>query len=40
LDRKDLNLAFRRGRGEDRGAMLPGGIEAGWEVSAETMKGF
>ena len=26
--------------GEDRGAMLPGGIDAGWEVSAETMKGF
>ena len=26
--------------GEDRGAMMPGGIEAGWEVSAETMKGF
>jgi arylsulfatase len=26
--------------GEDRGEMLPGGIEAGWEVSAETMKGF
>jgi arylsulfatase len=23
--------------GEDRGQMLPGGIEAGWEVTAETM---
>lgn len=26
--------------GEDRGQMMPGGIAAGWEVSAETMKGF
>jgi arylsulfatase len=26
--------------GEDRGAMMPRGIEGGWEVSAETMKGF
>ena len=26
--------------GEDRGAMMPGGIEAGWEVSWETMKGM
>ena len=25
--------------GEDRGQMLPGGIDAGWEVSAETMTG-
>jgi arylsulfatase A-like enzyme len=25
--------------GEDRGQMLPGGIEAGWEVTAETMAG-
>ena len=23
--------------GEDRGQMLPGGIDAGWEVTAETM---
>lgn len=23
--------------GEDRGQMLPGGVEAGWEVTAETM---
>jgi arylsulfatase len=23
--------------GEDRGQMLPGGLEAGWEVTAETM---
>lgn len=26
--------------GEDRGQMMPGGIDGGWEVSAETMKGF
>ena len=26
--------------GEDRGQMLPGGIEAGWEVTPETMAGF
>lgn len=26
--------------GEDKGGMLPGGIDGGWEVSAETMKGF
>ena len=26
--------------GEDRGQMLPGGIEAGWEVTADTMAGF
>jgi len=25
--------------GEDRGQMLPGGIEAGWEVTPETMAG-
>jgi arylsulfatase len=25
--------------GEDRGQMLPGGIDAGWEVTAETMAG-
>lgn len=25
--------------GEDRGQMLPGGIDAGWEVTAETMTG-
>jgi len=23
--------------GEDRGQMLPGGVDAGWEVSAKTM---
>jgi arylsulfatase len=23
--------------GEDRGQMLPGGVEAGWEINAETM---
>lgn len=26
--------------GDDPGGMLPGGIDGGWEVSAETMKGF
>jgi arylsulfatase len=26
--------------GEDRGQSLPGGIEAGWEVTPETMAGF
>ena len=25
--------------GEDRGQMMPGGIEAGWEVTRETMAG-
>jgi len=35
-----LNRLIDAEVGEDRGAMLPGGIEAGWEVSAETMKGF
>lgn len=35
-----LNRLIEQEVGEDRGAMLPGGIEAGWEVSAETMKGF
>jgi arylsulfatase A-like enzyme len=35
-----LNRLIEEEVGEDRGAMLPGGIEAGWEVSAETMKGF
>lgn len=34
-----LNRAIDREVGEDRGQMLPGGIEAGWEVSAETMAG-
>lgn len=35
-----LNRLIEAEVGEDRGAMLPGGIDAGWEVSAETMKGF
>jgi arylsulfatase len=35
-----LNLLIDTEVGEDRGAMMPGGIEAGWEVSVETMKGF
>jgi arylsulfatase len=35
-----LNRLIDAEVGEDRGAMMPGGIDAGWEVSAETMKGF
>ena len=35
-----LNTLIDSEVGEDRGAIMPGGIEAGWEVSAETMKGF
>ena len=32
-----LNRLITTEVGEDRGQMLPGGIEAGWEVNAETM---
>ena len=32
-----LNRLIDREVGEDRGQMLPGGIDAGWEVTAETM---
>ncbi|QSX36455.1 sulfatase-like hydrolase/transferase [Shewanella sedimentimangrovi] len=32
-----LNQLIDTEVGEDRGQMLPGGIEAGWEVTAETM---
>ena len=32
-----LNRTIDQEVGEDRGQMLPGGVEAGWEVSAETM---
>jgi arylsulfatase len=32
-----LNRLLDAEVGEDRGQMLPGGIEAGWEVTAETM---
>lgn len=32
-----LNRLIDKEVGEDRGQMLPGGIEGGWEVSAETM---
>jgi arylsulfatase len=32
-----LNALLDSEVGEDRGQMLPGGIDAGWEVSAETM---
>jgi hypothetical protein len=43
--RRDLMLAMNEKLnrlidaevGEDRGQMLPGGIEAGWEVTPETM---
>ncbi len=32
-----LNRLIDAEVGEDRGQMLPGGIEAGWEITAETM---
>jgi arylsulfatase len=32
-----LNRLIDSEVGEDRGQMLPGGIEAGWEITAETM---
>lgn len=35
-----LNRLIEAEVGEDRGQMLPGGIEAGWEVTPETMAGF
>jgi len=34
-----LNRLIDAEVGEDRGQMMPGGIEAGWEVSPETMAG-
>ncbi len=34
-----LNRLIDNEDGEDRGQMLPGGIDAGWEVSPETMVG-
>jgi arylsulfatase A-like enzyme len=34
-----LNGLIEAEVGEDRGQMLPGGIDAGWEVSPETMAG-
>jgi hypothetical protein len=34
-----LNRLIDAEVGEDRGQMLPGGIDAGWEVNAETMAG-
>jgi len=34
-----LNRLIDTEVGEDRGQMLPGGAEAGWEVTAETMAG-
>ena len=35
-----LNRLIDMEVGEDKGAIMPGGIDGGWEVSAETMKGF
>ena len=35
-----MNRLIEAEVGEDRGQMLPGGIEAGWEVTPETMAGF
>jgi len=32
-----LNRLIDSEVGEDRGQMLPGGIEAGWEITPETM---
>jgi arylsulfatase len=32
-----LNRLIDTEVGEDRGQMLPGGVEADWEVTAETM---
>jgi arylsulfatase len=32
-----LNRQIDAEMGEDRGQMLPGGAEAGWEVTRETM---
>lgn len=34
-----LNRLIEAEVGEDRGQMLPGGIEAGWEVTRDTMAG-
>jgi hypothetical protein len=34
-----LNQLIDSEVGEDRGQMLPGGVDAGWEVSRETMAG-
>ena len=35
-----LNRLIDAEVGEDRGQMLPGGIDAGWEVTPETMAGY
>jgi arylsulfatase len=35
-----LNRLIEAEVGDDRGQMMPGGIDGGWEVSAETIKGF
>ena len=34
-----LNRLIDTEVGEDRGQMLPGGIDGGWEVTPETMAG-
>jgi arylsulfatase len=34
-----LNRLIDAEVGEDRGQMMPGGIEAGWEVTPDTMAG-
>ena len=34
-----LNRLIDAEVGEDRGQMLPGGVDAGWEVTPETMAG-
>ena len=34
-----LNRLIDAEVGEDRGQMMPGGIDAGWEVTPETMAG-
>ena len=34
-----LNRLIEAEVGEDKGQMLPGGLDAGWEVSEETLRG-
>ena len=34
-----LNRLIDAEVGEDRGRMMPGGIDAGWDVTPETMAG-
>lgn len=35
-----LNRLIDTEVGDDNGSIMPGGVDGGWEVSAETMKGF